>query len=254
MSIIVKSDGDKRVTNISQRDSIGRKFDGMQVTVDDASDDPTLGGGRALYQWSSQTNGWDLVWAELYGASRFATEYASVDSRLTALENAPSDSSVIAVSAMLEVNQTNNTTTPQTLNNHIFTIPPQKTLELTGRIITSSSSTSAGTYYGVLVQQGDGANGSAIGSWYAFIDISANATATALSDGDGIEVGANGSYSGGVLGTASNGATPLGGFISLGIKNTSTNVDTTVSLQFRSEVNNSTITARFGTSASGILI
>lgn len=257
MAIVVKSDGDKSVANISQRDLIGRKFDGMQVTVNDASDDPLIGNGRALYQWSSETSSWDLVWAEEYGASAFASDKAAIESRLTALENSQGtpQASVVGVSGLLDLDQVNSTTTPQTLNNHTFIIPPQKTLELSGRLIATTAATTTGVYYGVLVQQGAGANASATGSWYCHVNIVATAAATGLSDGDVISVNGGGSYSGGVLGTGSSGATtPVGGFITVGIKNHSTNANTTVSLQFRSEVANRDATARSGTCASGVII
>jgi hypothetical protein len=62
MAIIISNDGDKTVATIAQRDSIVKKFDGMQVTVIDAIADLMVGIGSAGYQWSQALDKWVLMW------------------------------------------------------------------------------------------------------------------------------------------------------------------------------------------------
>jgi hypothetical protein len=82
MAIVTKDDGDLTVSNLTERDALLKKFDGMQVTVLDAQEDSLLSGGAALYQYSTALNSWLLLWAESYSVIKLA----DVDTRLTQVE------------------------------------------------------------------------------------------------------------------------------------------------------------------------
>jgi len=82
MAIVTKDDGDLTVGNLTERDSLPRRFDGMQVTVLDAQEDSLLSGGAALYQYSTALNSWLLLWAESYSVSKVA----DIDTRLSQVE------------------------------------------------------------------------------------------------------------------------------------------------------------------------
>lgn len=155
--------------------------------------------------------------------------------------------------AVLTATQANNTTTEQTLTGHTFTIPPGKAARIDGILIFTSAATTTGAFYGVQVTQGAGANGNAVGSWLAYVNISSAATATGLADGDVFNLagGASTPAGAGVLGTATV-AGNNSARLSCIVKNNSTNVTTTVNIRFRSETT-SAITAQIGTSASCIV-
>ena len=257
MAIVVKNDGDLVVANIAQRNDLPKRYNGMQVTVLDATDDPILESGKAMYQWSTASSDWDLIWSESYGTARFVSELqavtsniSAIESRVLSLESASGSSS--GLSAVLTATQVNSTLTPQTLNNHVFVIPPLKTLQLSGQLIATAAATSTGIYYGIKATQGAGANGSAVGSWFGMVNVSSAQAATGLSDGDVINLIGGATVSSGILGTATT-AGNVGSFIQATIRNTSSNANTTVELQFRSEVNNSAVTAQIGTAASGFI-
>jgi len=98
-----------------------------------------------------------------------------------------------------------------------------------------------------------GADGNLIGSWFAEVNLNSAAAATSLTDGDSIELAANTTLAAGVLGTASV-AGNNSAMINLAFKNTSTNVTSTVSLQFRSENAGATTTAQIGTNVTGYIL
>lgn len=161
-------------------------------------------------------------------------------------------------SAVLTATQTNTTTTEATLTGHTFTIPPGKSAVITGNLIFTAASTNTGGFYGVLVTQGAGANGNAVGSWSAYVNMSDAATDTGLSDGNAFNLagGASTPTRSGVLGTDT-GSGLFGGDTSGNVSarlnclvaNNSTNVDTTVQIRFRSESADKAVTAQIGTMA-----
>lgn len=180
-------------------------------------------------------------------ATAAAASASSAASAATAAVNAA------FVSALITTSQANSTTTAADLTGHSFSIPAGKTLMLTGRMIFTSAATTTGAFYGFSATHPVGADGNLQGSWFAEVNLSSAAAATSLTDGDALDLAANTTLAAGVLGTASvagnNAAT-----INLAFKNTSTNVTSTVSLQFRSEVAASAITAVVGTNATGYIL
>ena len=170
------------------------------------------------------------------------------------VEQLPSTGGTSMLSAVLTDTQTNSTVTPAILTDHTFTIPPGKTANIQGILVFTSAGTIKGAFYGVRVTQGAGANGNAVGSWRAYVNISSAATANGLADGDVFNLagGESTPAGAGVLGTATvagNNSAKL----SCIIKNNSTNANTTVNIMFRSEVAGSAVTAQIGTSASCIV-
>jgi hypothetical protein len=94
MAITIFNDGDITVSTIMDRNQIVNRFEGMQVTVNDATGDATLGGGRACYQWDSSNSTWALVWSDYYSTMQFSTEVKTiVDGQVTA-DNVPADGKV----------------------------------------------------------------------------------------------------------------------------------------------------------------
>jgi hypothetical protein len=160
--------------------------------------------------------------------------------------------SVLASSAILTATQANSTVTPAVLTGHTFTIPAGKTLTLTSQLIFTAAAITTGAGYGIRVTQPTGANGNAQGSWYAQVELSSAATALGVADGDVFNVAANTNSLGEVLGTASVAGNNSAALQAV-IKNQATNVSTTVTIEFRSEVAASAVTAQIGTSASGIV-
>jgi hypothetical protein len=157
------------------------------------------------------------------------------------------------VSALITTPQVNSTTTAVTLTGHTFSIPPGKTLTVLGRLIFTSAATTTGAFYGYEAIQPVGADGNLQGSWFAEVNLSSAAAATSLTDGDALDLAAGATLAAGVLGTSSV-AGNNAAMINLTFKNTSTNVTSSVSLQFRSEISTSAITAVVGTNATGYIL
>jgi hypothetical protein len=183
-------------------------------------------------------------------AQGYAT--ASAASASTSASAATTAVNASFVSALITTPQVNSTVTATDLTGHVFSVPAGKTLTLLGRLIFTSASTSTGAFYGFSANQPVGANGNLQGSWFCEVNLSSAAAATSLTDGDAVDVAANTTATGGVLGTATV-AGNNSAMINLSFKNNSTNVTSTVSLQFRSEVASSAITAVLGTNATGYL-
>ncbi len=156
------------------------------------------------------------------------------------------------VKAYLTQTQAINVNTPNTLTNHVFIIPPGKSMSLRGVLVFTSAAINTGAYYGVLVSQPTGADGNAIGSFSIGVSITSAQAASELRDGDAINVAAAGSLESGVLGTASVAGNNSGNMI-LNVTNTSTNVSTVVEIRFRSETNGTAVTAQIGTSAIALI-
>ena len=94
MAITIFNDGDITVATIAERNTIPRKFEGMQVTVLDATGDATLGSGRACYQWDSTNSSWGLVWSDAYSTLQFSTENKVISNGQVTADNIPADGKV----------------------------------------------------------------------------------------------------------------------------------------------------------------
>jgi hypothetical protein len=94
MAITIFNDGDITVATIAERNTIPRKFEGMQVTVLDATADATLGSGRACYQWDSTNSSWGLVWSDAYNTLQFSTENKVISNGQVTADNIPADGKV----------------------------------------------------------------------------------------------------------------------------------------------------------------
>lgn len=151
--------------------------------------------------------------------------------------------------AVLSATQDNDTVTPGVLTGHTFTIPPGKTGTINGRLIFTSAALSTGGAYGMRVAQAASASANAQGSVYIQVNIANAAAATPLGDGDAYNVAGGASSYFEVVGTATT-AGNNSAFMNATITNQSNNVNTTVTLEFRSEVATSLIQAQIGTSAS----
>ena len=196
-----------------------------------------------------------VIVSQVNAARDAAQGYATASAASAASSAAAATAAVSAsfVSALITTPQAITSVTATDLTGHVFSIPPGKTLTLLGRLIFTSSSTTSGGFYGYSATQPAGADGNLIGSWFAEVNLNSAAAATSLTDGDSIELAANTTLAAGVLGTASV-AGNNSAMINLAFKNTSTNVTSTVSLQFRSENAGATTTAVVGTNATGYIL
>ena len=182
-----------------------------------------------------------------------ASATASAASAASAAGAATTAVNAAFVSALITTPQVNDTVTAATLTGHTFNIPPGKTLTLMGRLIFTSAATNTGAFYGYTATQPVGADGNLQGSWFAEVNLSSAAAATSLTDGDSVDLAANTTLAAGVLGTSSV-AGNNSAMINLALKNNSTNVTSTVALQFRSETAGQAITAVVGTNATGYIL
>lgn len=159
------------------------------------------------------------------------------------------------VKAFLTATQDNTTVTPAILTGHTFTIPPGKSLQLNGVLVFTAAGTLTGAFYGMRGTQGTGADGNLVGAWHAYVNISSAAAANGLATGNAFSLAGGASTpdaTSGVLGTASTAGNNSAAIV-VTAHNTSTNVDATVSLIFRSERADSAVTAQIGTGAVGII-
>lgn len=154
--------------------------------------------------------------------------------------------------ARLAATQANSTVTPAVLTGHTFTIPPGKTALIQANMAFTAAATTTGALYGIRVAQGAGANGNAQGSWFCTVAVTSAAGAGALEDGDVYNVAAGANAIGSVLGTATT-AGNNGASATAIVRNASTNVNTTVTIEFASEVAGSAVTAQIGTSATCVV-
>jgi hypothetical protein len=187
--------------------------------------------------------------------SRDAAQGYAVDAQISAdqASTAVADAfNATFFSAHITTPLVNSTTTPADLTGHVFSIPPGKTLSITGRMIFTSAATATGAFYGYEASQPVGADGNLQGSWFAQVNLTSAPAATTLSDGDVVDLEAGGILANGVLGTASV-AGNNAAIINIALKNTSTNATSTVSLQFRSETNGNAVTALLGTNATAFI-
>lgn len=156
------------------------------------------------------------------------------------------------ITSVLNGTQVNSTIVPITISGQVFTLPPGKKCTVKGIFIFTAAAITTGAFYGFVITQSPGADGNAQGSWYGQVNLSSIASATGISDGDAINVIGGVSLASGILGTATT-AGNNSAYIDMTIANTSTNVNTTIELQFRSEVAVSEVVARIGTSMNVII-
>jgi hypothetical protein len=154
---------------------------------------------------------------------------------------------------VLTATQASNVITPAVLTGHTFTIPPGKTLGLNAILIWTAAATTTGAGYGVRVSQPAGANGNAQGSASIEVALGGTPLSTGIRDGDAFNVAAGANALIEVVGTQSTTGNNSAVANAI-IKNNSTNVNTTVTVEFRSEIALSAVTAQIGTSATGLII
>lgn len=156
--------------------------------------------------------------------------------------------------SILSSTQANSTVTPAVLTDCTFTLTPGQSLTLDAILIFQSAATTTGGALGIRVAQGAGANGNARGSAWSYVQLSALPTATGLGDGDVFNVGAGANTLFETLGTAASAtATNHAAYAKAVVHNVSTNVNTTVTVEFRSEVGGSAVTAQIGSGAVAII-
>lgn len=177
----------------------------------------------------------------------------SLQSSLTAISAASGATGLGGVSAFLTATQANSTVTPAVLTGHTFTLLPGKVLKLQGQVICTSAATTTGFAVGIRVANASAADANAIGSCSIEVALSSAAAATPLVDGDVFNVGANANAFVEVLGTATVAGNNSAKYQAT-IKNQSTNKNVTVTVEFRSEVATSAVTAQIGTGAVGVII
>lgn len=90
MALVVKGDGDLVVANLAERDALLRKINTMQVTVLDASADPRITTGAAMYQWSSALGIWRLLWVEEFSTELLHSRLTDVEEAISVLNNSGS--------------------------------------------------------------------------------------------------------------------------------------------------------------------
>lgn len=154
---------------------------------------------------------------------------------------------------VLTATQTNSTITPAVLTGCTFTIPAGGTLSLQAILIATAAAVTTGVALGVRVTQPAGASAAAIGACKSYVGLAAAASATGLEFGNNFNVAAGSNALVEILGTAST-AGNQAAMANAIIKNQAAAHVTTVTVEFRSEVAASAVTAQIGTSAAAVLI
>jgi hypothetical protein len=139
-----------------------------------------------------------------------------------------------------------------TLNGFGFTIPPGQSMTIFGVLIFTAAATTTGINYGINVLQETGANGNAVGSYSADVTLSSSPAATALQDGDVINVAQNSNVNYTILGTASTAGNNSAKFMAQ-ITNLSTNGSTFVNFVFASEVAGSSVSVQINSVATALI-
>jgi hypothetical protein len=155
--------------------------------------------------------------------------------------------------AFLTATQANSTVTPAVLTGHTFLVPPGGALSLQGVLVCTAAATTTGFSVGVRVTQPASANGNARGAFHGLVNLANAAGASALTDGDVFNVAANANALVEVLGTATT-AGNNGAAYQAVIENAATNAWTTVTVEFRSEVASSAVTAQIGSGAIATVV
>lgn len=159
-----------------------------------------------------------------------------------------------ATSVVLSATQANSTVTPAVLAGHTFTIPPGKTLQLQGVMIFQTPAATTGGALGVRVAQGAGANGNAQGNWEGEVAVGAGGSTGGLRNAGPYNVAGGANTYGEIVGTGVSAVnTNHNARMQATIKNNSSNANTTVTVEFRSEVASSACTAQIGTGFVGVV-
>jgi hypothetical protein len=161
---------------------------------------------------------------------------------------------VTIAKSILSGTQASSTVAPVVLTGCTFTLTPGQSLTLDAILIFRSAATATGAALGIRVAQAAGANGNARGSAWSYVQISALPTATGLGDGDVFDVGAGGNTYFETIGTAASAInTNHAAYAKAVVHNTSTNVNTTVTVEWHSEVAGSQVTAQIGSGAVALI-
>jgi hypothetical protein len=91
ISRLFPNTGHKIVDNIVLRNLLPERFDGQEVTVRDATDDPLLGSGSAAYKWMDSQTRWVLTWSDVYPTLNFAHEDLDIVGGKATATNVPTD-------------------------------------------------------------------------------------------------------------------------------------------------------------------
>lgn len=231
------------------------------ATADTPTDTLAITGGTGISTTATDTPDGLVITNTDTGSAARAAHEAAADPHPQYLTQAEGDvlyqaagqsAGPAMASSVLAATQANTTVTAADINGQVFTIPPGKTARIQGNLIFTAAAATTGAFYGFRVVQGAGANGNAQGSWNAEVSLTSAAAATGIADGDAINAAGGATVASGILGTASV-AGNNSAWIMLTVVNRSTNANTTVALQFRSEVAGSAVTAQIGTSAVAII-
>jgi hypothetical protein len=168
------------------------------------------------------------------------------------LRNNKSAFDPVTSTAILTATQANSGIVGAIVTGFTFQIPPGRTLNLNAILVFIAAAITTGAGIGVRVVQPAGANGNAQGSLYIMVNLTNGPGNGAFHDGDVFNVAAGGNVLQEVLTTAST-AGNQGSKIDAIIKNNATNVTTTVTIEFRSEVALSAVTMQIGSIAQGSL-
>lgn len=154
--------------------------------------------------------------------------------------------------SILSATQANSTTTPVVLGSCTFTLTPGQSLTLDAILIFTAAATTTGGALGIRVAQAAGASANAWGSAFGYVNLSNAAAATGLADGDNFSVAAGTNALFEVLGTATT-AGDNAAMIKAVVHNPAAAHDTTVTVEFRSEVAGSAVTAQIGSGAVALI-
>jgi len=154
--------------------------------------------------------------------------------------------------SILSATQANSTLTPAVLSGCTFTLTPGQSLTLDAILIFTAAATTTGGALGVRVAQAAGASANARGSAHGYVNLQNAPGATGLADGDvfNVAAGANALFE--VLGTATT-AGNNAAHIKAVVHNPAAAHNTTVTVEFRSEVNTSAVTAQIGSGAIALI-
>lgn len=156
------------------------------------------------------------------------------------------------VQSILSATQANSTLTPAVLTGCTFTLLPGQSLTLDAILIFTAAATTTGGALGIRVAQAAGASANARGSAHGYVNLQNAAGATGLADGDTFNVAAGANAFFEVLGTATT-AGNNAAHIKAVVHNPAAAHDTTVTVEFRSEVNTSAVTAQIGSGAVALI-
>jgi len=188
------------------------------------------------------------------GADRYRVR--QVDARLAAIEDDLDDGVIgggpTLAKSILSATQVNSTVTPAVLTGCTFTLTPGQSLTLDAILIFTSAATTTGGALGVRVAQAAGASANALGAAHGYVNLSNAAAATGLADGDNFNVAAGANALFEVLGTQTTAGDNAAHLKALVI-NLAAAHNTTVTVEFRSEVNGSAVTAQIGSGAVALI-